>query len=233
MEPQIAEKVLPRMREIAALLLWDIGAVKVNIDEPFKLVSGNYSPIYINCRLAISNKTLMQFFVASAQTIREHRRIQVDVVAGGETAGIPFAAYVAQSLSLPMIYVRKARKGHGIASLIEGHIPKNSEVLLVEDLITDAGSKLHFIEAVRAAGGVVKNVLVLFDRGQGGGKILEEQGIKLHAVTDMGTALTVAKYSGLLSEMNLKSVSEYLKDMRAWHRKHSLTFKDLLESKND
>lgn len=225
METQIAENVLPRMREITALLLWDIGAIKVNIDEPFKLVSGNYSPIYINCRLAISNKTLMQFFVAFAQTIREHRRIQVDVVAGGETAGIPFAAYVAQSLSLPMIYVRKAKKGHGIASLIEGHIPKNSNVLLVEDLITDAGSKLHFINAIRATDSLVKNVLVLFDRAQGGGQILEEQGITLHAVTDMVTALAVARNTRIFPETHLESVREYLNDPLKWHEQRGLEFK--------
>lgn len=227
MDAQIAENVLTRMREIAALLLWDIGAVKVNIDEPFKLVSGNYSPIYINCRLAISNKTLMQFFVASAQTICDHRRIQVDVVAGGETAGIPFAAYVAQSLSLPMVYVRKEKKGHGIGSFIEGCIPKNSKVLLVEDLITDAGSKLHFIKAIQADSGMVNDVLVLFDRHQGGAEALAKEGISLYSVTDMGNALTVAKEARLISGNDLKSVQDYLSSPCNWHVKRGLSFKEV------
>ena len=225
MDAKIAEKVLPRMSEMVSLLLWDIGAVKVNIDEPFKLVSGNYSPIYINCRLAISNPTLMSLFTASSQIICEHKDIHIDVVAGGETAGIPFAAYVAQSLSLPMIYVRKARKGHGIASLIEGHITKSSNVLLVEDLITDAGSKLHFINAIRAADGLVKNVLVLFDREQGGREALRAQDIQLYSVTDLKTALDIAKEANLLPDSHLQSVKEYLKDVRLWHRKHKLSFK--------
>jgi orotate phosphoribosyltransferase len=166
----------------------------------------------------------MGLFTSFVRVICEHKAVDADVIAGGETAGIPFAAYVAQTLSKPMIYVRKAKKEHGIGSLIEGQLKEGSRVLLVEDLITDAGSKLHFIEAVQDAGGVVNNVLVLFDREQGGRRILEEQGIKLHAVTDMGTALTVAKNSGLLSKMNLKSVSEYMKDMRAWHKKRGLCY---------
>jgi orotate phosphoribosyltransferase len=224
MGPKVAEKVLSRAREIAAYLLWDIGAIRVNLDEPFKLVSGNYSPIYINCRQAISFPAFMGLFTAFARAICEHRAIDIDVVAGGETAGIPFAAYVAQTLSRPLIYVRKAKKEHGLASLVEGQLKEGSRVLLVEDLITDAGSKLHFIEAIRTAGGVVNNVLVLFDREQGGGQILEEQGIKLHAVTDMETALTVAKDSGVLTETHVDSVREYLRDMRAWHEKHGLCY---------
>jgi orotate phosphoribosyltransferase len=226
MGPKVAEKVLSRAREIAAYLLWDIGAIRVNLDEPFKLVSGNYSPIYINCRQAISFPAFMGFFTAFARAICEHRAIDIDVVAGGETAGIPFAAYVAQTLSRPMIYVRKAKKEHGLASLVEGQLKEGSRVLLVEDLITDAESKLHFVEAIRASAGVVNDVLVLFDRGQGGGQILEEHGIRLHAVTDMQTALTVAKDSGLLSKTHFESVREYLRDMHAWHKKYGLPFKD-------
>lgn len=221
MEAQIVEKVLPRMREIAALLLWDIEAVKVNLDEPFKLVSGNYSPIYINCRLAISHPTLMQFFVASAQIICEHHHIRVDVVAGGETAGIPFAAYLAQGLSAPMVYVRKSKKGHGIDSLVEGHISQNNKVLLVEDLITDGGSKLHFVDAIRAAGGIVENVFVLFDREQGGKKTLKEHGIQLYSATDMTTVLKVSEESGILSKESLEFLFDYLNNPLEWQNKHN------------
>jgi orotate phosphoribosyltransferase len=224
MNAEIADEVFRRIREAAALLLWDTEAVKVNLEKPFKLVSGNFSPIYINCRLAISHPILMNIFTTFAQAICEHNAIQVDVVAGGETAGIPFASYVAKSLSLPMVYIRKARKDHGIASLIEGTFPKDSKVLLVEDLVTDGGSKLHFVDAIRAAGGIVENVFVLFDREQGGRDVLGAQGIQLHSVTNMSMVLNIAKETGLVDEKQLASVVEYVHSPRNWHGKMGIPF---------
>jgi len=224
MDRRLGQEVLLRAREMAALMLWDIGAVKVNLDEPFRLVSGNYSPIYINCRLAISYPSVMKAFVASAGVILEHNRTTVDVVAGGETAGIPFAAFLASSLSCPLIYVRKATKDHGLSSLVEGHLPADSVVLLVEDLITDAGSKLHFIEAIRACGARVEDALVLLDREQGGEKSLSEHGVRLASITDMSTLLRVAESERILPNAGIESIHEYLRDPRTWHSKHNLTF---------
>lgn len=225
MNIKITEKVLTRISEVAALLLWDVEAIQVNLDNPFQLVSGNYSPIYINCRKVISNPAFMQTFTAFTRILLQDRQVKFEVVAGGETAGIPFAAYVAQSLSLPMVYVRKRAKEHGTASLVEGNIQKGERVLLVEDLITDAGSKLGFIKGIQAVGGFIENVIVLFDRLQGGREALEKQGIQLHAVTDMTTALAVARDANFLPKDHLKSVSEYLEDAREWSKKRGLLFK--------
>ena len=136
-----------------------------------------------------------------------------------------FASYVDKSLSLPMIYIRKAKKDHGIASLIEGTLPKDSKVLLVEDLITDAGSKLHFIDAIRSSGAIVENVLVLFDREQGGKDTLKKHKLKLYAATDMSTVLAVAKSAKLFSKTLLQSVCEYLDHPNEWHKKKGLKFK--------
>lgn len=224
MKTTISKRLFQRMSEIATLLLWENGAIKVDIDRPFKLVSGNYSPIYINCRQVISQTSFMQLFVTAAYFICSRNDLSVDIVAGGETAGIPFASYVAQSQSLPMVYVRKKAKGHGIASQVEGSIEESARVLLVEDLITDGGSKINFINAIRAAGGVVDDTLVLFDRLQGGRELLGKEGIKLHAITDMDTALTVAREAELLSSAHLQSVREYLHDPREWHSKKGINF---------
>ena len=208
MSGTIAEQVELGVRRVVALQLWQLGAVKVNLKEPFKLVSGNYSPIYINCRQLISAPAFADLFAAAARVICEQRGIAFDVVAGGETAGIPFAAFVARSFGRPMIYVRKETKAHGIASRIEGLLPPTANVLLVEDLITDAGSKLSFIDAIRQAGGVVKDVLVVFDRLQGGKNALGEQGIRLHAVTDMEMALSVAETDALRSRLMISILCE-------------------------
>jgi len=226
MKEAISKKILFNISEIAALLLWETGAIKVNLDKPFKLVSGNHSPIYINCRLVLSEPSFMQLFAAFVKIISERNSIHLDVVAGGETAGIPFAAYVAQTQSLPMVYVRKKPKGHGIASQVEGNINEGQRILLIEDLITDAASKINFINAIRAAGGIVEDVLVLFDRLQGGRESLEEMGVRLHVVTDMEVALTVSKDIDFLSDDNLKVIREYLQDPIEWHRNRGLIFVD-------
>ncbi|HKR58260.1 MAG TPA: orotate phosphoribosyltransferase [Pyrinomonadaceae bacterium] len=220
----LIDEAIDRIKEVTSLLLLQMGAIRINLDQPFRLVSGNYSPIYVNCRQAISRPTFMEIYVAYASMICERKGIQVDVVAGGETAGIAFAAYFAQSKSLPMVYVRKASKDHGLTGLVEGSLAAEAKVLLVEDLITDAQSKLQFVDSIHACGGVVKDVFVLFDRLQGGSLALEKHGIELHALTNMTSVLAVASQTEHLSERELQSVNEYLAAPKEWHSKHGLPY---------
>jgi len=224
MNKQITEWIEKNISNTISLLLWENGAIKINIEQPFKLASGNYSPIYINCRQVISDPAFMHLFTGFVHSVCKRSGLKIDMIAGGETAGIPFGAYVAQSMSLPFVYVRKAKKGHGIANLIEGGDVSGKRVLLVEDLITDAGSKLHFIEALKAGNGIAENVLVLFDRNQGGREALAALGIKLHALTDLDTALDVAGQMNLLSGEDLKSVENYLEHPAEWHEERGLEF---------
>ena len=205
-----------RARELAALLLWQAGAVRVSVAEPFTLASGRLSPIYVNCRQVISSPTFMQLYPGFARLLCEAAGVRFDAVAGGETAGIPFAAYLARDLGLPMLYVRKKPKGYGLASQVEGSVQAGWKVLLVEDLITDGGSKQGFIDALRAAGAEVSDALVLFDRLQGGAAQLAAQGVRLHAVTDRTAALTVAEASGLLDTGARAAVERYFADPEAW-----------------
>ena len=221
------DPVLQRLREAMALYLWELEAVRVSPDEPFRLASGNRSPIYVNCRRVISEPGFMQLFNAAALLICERRQLAIDAVAGGETAGIPFAAYLAPTLGRPMLYVRKRAKGHGIASRVEGHCEQGARVLLVEDLITDGGSKLGFLEAIAAAGGEVRDVLVLFDRQQGGSDLLASRGARLHAVADRATTLAVGQAAGRLSRQAAETVEGYFRDPAQWHRSRGLDFSEL------
>lgn len=214
-----------RFSEVASVVLWESGAVKINIDEPFKLASGNFSPIYINCRAVISDPVVMGLITAFIHAICSRRGVEIEMVAGGETAGIPFAAYLAQHLSRPMIYIRKAKKGYGLASLVEGGDIRGKRILLVEDLITDAGSKLHFINVIREAGGEISDVLVLFDRQQGGMESLREHGVRLHSVTDLDTTLKMAGEINLHSTADLGVVNAYLKDLASWHKERGLEYR--------
>ncbi len=219
-----AEKCLDRLREAAALLLWQYEAVRVRPEEPFRLASGNRSPIYVNCRRLISEPVFLGLFTSAARLLLERRGALPDVVAGGETAGIPFASVLASALGRPMVYVRRKAKGYGLASRVEGHLEAGSRVLLVEDLITDGGSKLGFLDALAEAGGEVGHALVVFDREQGGAELLGERGVRLHAVTDRSAALAAGEAAGLLDDEARRSVEGYFADPEAWHRERGLPF---------
>lgn len=221
---ELTKEILNSIGRAAALQLWQLGAVKVNLDQPFKLTSGNFSPIYMDCRQLISSVAFADLFAAATRMICEAENVQFEVVAGGETAGIPFAALLARSFGKPMVYVRKTAKEHGITSLVEGALCSGARVLLVEDLITDAGSKLHFVSGITAVGAIVEDVLVAFDRQQGGREALKERGIRLHAVTDMSAALDAAGSSGVLAPNELGAVREYLRSPQQWHEKRNLPF---------
>lgn len=219
--------ILEHLRSAAALSLWQAGAVRVDLDEPFQLASGNRSPIYVNCRQVLSDPVFMGLFLACARCLLVQRGVSVDAVAGGETAGIPYAAYLAQGLDRPMLYVRKKPKGYGIATRVEGRVTAGARVLMVEDLITDGGSKLGFVDALREAGGQVTDVLVLFDREQGGDELLASHGARLHSVTDRTTALTVGESCGLFSAAERRSVEEYFADSVRWHEERGYEFRAL------
>lgn len=213
----IENEISSRMGALVALEMWRLRAIEVNMVSPFRLVSGSLSPVYVNCRRLISYPEFTDLFVAASRIAIDKEEVVCDVVAGGETAGIPFAAYLARAIGKPLIYVRKQQKTHGLSTLIEGVLPSQSRVLLVEDLITDAGSKLGFIEALRREGAMVTDVLVVLDRLQGGAEALKAIGIKLHALTDMQTLLSLASSLRLIDMATLQSLQEYLRDPSAWN----------------
>lgn len=215
---------LQRLREAAALLLWQHEAIRVRPEEPFELASGNYSPIYVNCRRVISEPVFMGLFATTARLLLERRGELPDVLAGGETAGIPYAVHLGAALGRPVVYVRKKAKGYGLANRVEGHVEDGSSVLLVEDLITDGGSKLGFLDALEAAGGKIRQALVAFDREQGGTETLAARGVELHSVTDRGTTLQAGEDAGLLTAEQRQSVDAYFADPGAWHKARDLAF---------
>lgn len=220
----LEERILSMLRDAITLELWHLGAVAVNLEEPYRLVSGNSSPIYVNCRQLISSPTFVDLFCTAVRVLSSTEEIRFDAVAGGETAGIPFAAFIARHFGSPMLYARKAAKEHGTRSQVEGKVQSGARVLLIEDLVTDAGSKLTFIDALRGAGYLVDHVVVVFDRQQGGKESLAKHGVTLHALADMVSALAVAERVSLLSSDQLSEVAAYLKSPAEWHSRRGLSF---------
>jgi len=213
----------PPKAEIARLtarMLLEIGAVHFNADEPFTLASGLPSPTYIDCRKLISypriRSTLMDFLTITV--MREAGFEAFDNIAGGETAGIPFAALVAERMALPMTYVRKKPKGYGRNARIEGAMSEGQRVLLVEDLTTDGGSKLSFVDAVRETGATCGHTAVIFYYGifPETEKTLGDHGVALHHLCTWWDVLAEAREQASISAATLDQVEEFLRDPRKW-----------------
>ena len=210
------------MGELMARMLWEIEAVHFAPDDPYKLSSGLVSPVYIDCRKLLSypriRSTLMDF--AAATVLRNAGFERFDCVAGGETAGIPFAALLADRLELPMIYVRKKPKGYGRNAQIEGSLTKGARVLMVEDLTTAGGSMFHFINAVRDAGGVVEDGLALFyyDIFEQAEKRFTEGGVALHYIATWKQVLAVAREEQYSDPQSLDAVADFLDHPMEWSR---------------
>jgi orotate phosphoribosyltransferase len=210
--------------ELTARMYLDTGAVRFMEEKPFIFTSGWASPVYNDSRWLISfpdvRSTVMDFAVAAID--RDIGRGAIDAVAGGETAGIPFAAWVADRLHLPMQYVRKKAKGFGRSAQIEGQLIPGQRVLLVEDLATDGRSKVNFVKALREAGGKVEHCFVIFfyDIYPEGRKILAELGVTLHYLTTWWDVLAVAKASGKFDPAMLAEVEKFMHDPAGWSKAH-------------
>jgi len=212
------------MASLTAKMLLEIKAVHFRADEPYKLTSGLVSPVYIDCRKLISypriRATLMDFAVA---TLARNAGFEAfDGVAGGETAGIPFAAWIAERLGLPMYYVRKKPKGFGRDAQIEGDSVDGRRVLLVEDLTTDGGSKIKFADALRNAGADVEHTIVIFyyDVFPQTRTKLEAHGLALHQLATWADVLSAAKAGGHFDPATLDQVAAFLEAPLEWSGAH-------------
>jgi orotate phosphoribosyltransferase len=210
-------------KQTASMLL-EIEAVHLRPDEPFTLTSGAKSPVYIDCRKLISfpriRSALMDF--GCATVMRDAGFEAFDSVAGGETAGIPFAAWFAERLGLPMQYVRKKPKGFGRDARIEGLLNPGDRVLLVEDLATDGGSKVSFIDAIREAEAKIEHCFVIFfyDIFPVARQIMADAGVTLHYLTTWRDVLAVAAEQGRLTKAQITTIEAFLNDPAAWSAKH-------------
>jgi len=207
-----------------ARMLIEIEAVHVRPEEPFTFTSGLKSPVYIDCRKLISfprvRSVLMDFLVQTICRAAGYERF--DAIAGGETAGIPFAAWIADRLALPMLYVRKKPKGFGRDALIEGWLRDGQRVLLVEDLTTDGGSKLKFAQGLRDAGAEVGHTAVVFyyDIFKDTPARLAAQGLAMHHLATWWDVLRAARAIGQIDSARLDEAERFLSNPRQWSAAH-------------
>ena len=207
-----------------ARLLLDIKAVNFRPEKPYILTAGWASPVYIDCRRVISYPEARGRIIELAVEMLDNAIgfDNIDAVAGGETAGIPYAAWIAEAQSKPMLYVRKKPKGFGRNAQIEGHFDDGDRVLLVEDLATDGGSKITFIDALRAAGAEVSDIFVVFyyEAFPGAEETMAGLGINLHYLATWQHVLRAAEEGQYFSAAAIDGVRAFLDDPTGWSQAH-------------
>ena len=207
---------LDNFKNKTAKILLDIKAINVRPKKPFKLTSGKISPVYVDCRKIISHLKERRLIInMSSKLIKKKINLKkINYIAGGETAGIPYASWISEKLNKPMIYIRKKPKGFGKLSQIEGEIKKNANILLVEDLSTDGKSKINFCNAIKKAGGKIKDIFVIFNYGIYPETIFKQNNLKIHSLT------------------NWKFVIKHLKKNKTFKNKEILVIEKFLSKQN-
>ena len=190
--------------------------IEFSFKKKFQLTSGRKSIVYCDCRKIISYTNERDKLINFAL-----KKIKLDKtlnsltnIAGGESAGIPYASLLAQKLKLPLSYIRKERKKFGKKSQIEGNIKYNDKVLLVEDLITDGSSKYNFIKAVEEVGGRIKAIFVIFNYGINK-EFLEYNGkkIKIISLAKWEDVINILKLKNIFPQKEISSIVNFLSSM--------------------
>ena len=208
--------------EIVAKNLLDINAVTLKPDEPFTWASGMRAPIYTDNRLTISYPFVRRNIAVGMTELIKHHLDDVDVIAGVATAGIPHAAYVAERLQKPLVYVRSKPKDHGRGRQIEGVLKAGQKVVVIDDLLSTGGSALKAVKAVEEAGGDVIGVVSIFSYQL---KALDdnfkEAGLPYYSVTNYTTLIETAKQNQMISDDQLASPHAWRQDPAQWSKEHA------------
>ena len=206
-------KIKNNKEKIANLLL-SIGCVNIDFKKQFTLTSGKKSPVYVDCRKLISFPKERELIINEmSKQIKLKYKDNSTIIAGGETAGIPYSSFLCQKMKYPMIYIRKSPKGFGKGKLIEGEFKKNNQSILVEDMATDGGSKLHFIKALRQNKLKVKDIYVVFYYGiyPKAKKNISKMKVNLNYLTSWRDILTISP--NYISDKDYKNLKNYLESI--------------------
>jgi len=205
-------------RDVAKALI-DIGGVGFVPNNPITFKSGILSPMYMDNRMFPSYPKEWKTVLNGFMTKMKEQKIECEMIAGIETAGIPHSSALGALLDVPSVFVRKEAKDHGTKKMIEGGVVVGKKVLLIEDLVTTGGSSLHGVSELRKAGATVTDCLVIvgYELQEAKDAFAKEK-VCLTQLTDVKTILSVAEEMGKITEENKRIVSEWLQNPREWQR---------------
>ncbi|MCT4776320.1 MULTISPECIES: orotate phosphoribosyltransferase [Exiguobacterium] len=202
------------MRQIAEALL-QIEAVTLSPEKPYTWSSGMKSPIYCDNRLTLSYPDVRNLIIDAL--VEAVRPLDVDVIAGTATAGIPHATLVADRLGMPLVYVRSSAKGHGKGNQIEGRFEPGARVVVIEDLLSTGSSSIEAAKAIQEAGGEVVKIQAIFSYSLSRLHInLLDSGFTAHALITLSDVLDVAVKKRIISKEEVASLHDWRNDPTGW-----------------
>ena len=194
-----------------------IGAIQFNTDTPFTWASGYRMPVYNDNRLLLGNADQRRFISQGFQSLLADKKIEVDVVAGTATAGIPPATTLADLIQTPLIYVRSSPKKHGLQNQVEGVLKKGQHVIVIEDLVSTGGSVLNAIESIRSSGGNVQHCFSIFTYGfQKAEDLFSKAQCQHHALLTFEQLIHFGIKSGALTETQTTLLRSWFHDPFNW-----------------
>lgn len=192
-------------RRKIALALHEIGAIKFG---EFTLKSGIKSPIYIDLRLLVSYPKVLKMI--SKAMIELAEKLEFDVIAGIPYTALPISTTMSIEKDWPMVYARKEVKEYGTKKKIEGVFKEGDTALIVDDLITNGSSKFETIEPFEASGLKITDFIILVDREQGGKRLLEAKGYKMHSVIGINELLDILNGEGKINEEDYNRAKQFI-----------------------
>lgn len=203
-------------QEIARILL-EVGAVIFRPDQPFTWASGIQSPIYCDNRLLMSDpQARREVREAFCRLIRE-KVPDCELIAGVATGAIPHAAWVAERLGKPLVYIRSEKKGHGKQNQVEGKVLPGAAAVVIEDLISTGGSSCAAVEALREAGTRADHCFAIFSYGFPEAlKKFEAIQCTVESLTDFPILLQMAKERRIIKAEQIELLKKFSADPRNW-----------------
>lgn len=209
--------------ETVAKILLQLKAVTLNSKKPFKYASGILSPVYTDCRVLMAHpdkrRQIRDLYIDAIQK----SGVKFDVVAGTATAGIPHAAWIADELNLPMVYVRGSAKDHGKENLLEGNLKKGQKAIVIEDLISTGESAINSVRVVRSSGGEVAYVFAIITYGiKKAEQNFNQNNLKLVSLTNFAEVVKIAQDLGYINKEDTQTILDWTADAQNWGKKNGI-----------
>ena len=206
--------------ESIARVALEVGAIRINVQQPFTWASGYKMPIYNDNRLLLGNAQNRALVTKGFQDLLIKNSTEVEVIAGTATAGIPHATTLADLLQVPLVYVRSTAKSHGMGNKIEGILKKNQKVLVIEDLISTGGSAVNAVTAVREAGGIVDHCFSIFSYGFPESlEKFKSVSCQIHSILGLSELLKVAQSTQDIASNDIQTLQSWQESPFKWENK--------------
>ncbi len=207
------------MKAVAKILL-ELDAITLNPKKPFHYASGIISPVYTDCRVLMAypdkRREIRDLYIEAIKK----SGVKFDVIAGTATAGIPHAAWIADKLNLPMVYVRGKAKDHGKENLMEGIIKPGQKAIVIEDLVSTGESAINSANAIRAAGAQIEYAFSIITYEMEKAKIsFDENKLKLISLTTFADVVSEAQEMGYINKEEMSVILDWTADPAGWGKK--------------